>query len=72
MWYIVCMDMQLKELTPEQFAQARKQTMLQGYCDMWLHQEASKQQLYVLHQIELTVKSIEEEDLIEDLREELI
>ena len=51
------------ELTPQQFAKARRQTMLTGACDMRYHQEASAKQLYVLHQIELTVKSITEEDL---------
>jgi len=57
------MDMEEKQLTAQQFAMARRQTLLQGYVDMWLHQEASKQQLYVLHQIELTIKSISEEEL---------
>lgn len=55
--------MEEKQLTAQQFAMARRQTLLQGYVDMWLHQEASKQQLYVLHQIELTIKSISEEEL---------
>lgn len=51
------------ELTPREFATARKQTMLLGACDMWLFEKASPQQKFTIHQIELTVKSITEEDL---------
>lgn len=59
----IATTMNERELTPQQFAKARKQTMLFGACDMWYYQEASPQQLHVLHQIELTVKSITIQDL---------
>jgi hypothetical protein len=51
------------ELTPREMALARKQTMLTGACDMRLFEKASPQQRFTIHQIELTVKSITEEDL---------
>lgn len=51
------------ELTPREFATARRQTMLLGACDMWLFEKASPKQQYVLHQIELTVKSITDDNL---------
>jgi hypothetical protein len=54
------------ELTPREFVLARKQTMLRGHCDMWLYDKANFQQRYAIHQIELTVKSITEEDLEEE------
>jgi hypothetical protein len=51
------------ELTPQEFALARKQTMLNGACDMHLFEKASARQKYVIHQIELTIHSIKEDDL---------
>jgi len=51
------------ELTPREFSQARKQTLLTGACDMRYFQTASTIQLYVLHQIELAVRSVSEEEL---------
>jgi len=54
------------ELTPREMVRARKQTMLRGHCDMWLFEKASPQQKFTIHQIELTVKSITDEDLEEE------
>lgn len=51
------------ELTPVEFAKARRQMMLTGSCDMRLFQKASAMQSHVLHQIQLTVRSIEEEHM---------
>jgi len=51
------------ELTPVEFARARREMMLTGACDMRLFQKASFMQAYALHQIELTVQSIQEIDL---------
>jgi hypothetical protein len=53
------------ELTPTEFARARREMMLTGSCDMRLFQKASFMQAYALHQIELTVNSIEEEHMRE-------
>jgi len=50
------------ELTPQRFAQARKQMLLQGFVDIYLFEQASPQQKMILHQIELTVRSVTESD----------
>lgn len=51
------------QLIPVEFAKARREMMLTGQCDMRLFQKANAMQSYALHQIELTVNSISEEEI---------